>query len=41
MRPQELEDDVAVILLNLSHTLPVANTDLEDTKHRLTGDLAA
>jgi serine phosphatase RsbU (regulator of sigma subunit) len=37
---EELDDDVAVILLKLSRTSPIADTDLEDTEHRLTGDLA-
>jgi serine phosphatase RsbU (regulator of sigma subunit) len=37
---EELDDDVAVILLNLSRTPPIADTDLEDTEQRLTGHLA-
>jgi PAS domain S-box-containing protein len=37
---EELEDDVAVILLNLSRTTAVAATDLAATEYRLIGDLA-
>jgi serine phosphatase RsbU (regulator of sigma subunit) len=37
---EELDDDVAVILLNLARTPPASHTDLEDTEHRLAGDLA-
>jgi PAS domain S-box-containing protein len=37
---EELDDDVAVVLLNLSRRPPLANTDLDDAEHRLTADLA-
>jgi len=37
---EELDDDVAVILLNLSRTASVESMDPEDAEYELTGDLA-
>jgi PAS domain S-box-containing protein len=37
---EELDDDVAVILLNLSRTPPLDGTDPDHTEHRMTDDLA-